>query len=81
MMKSRETAASLSRLASSSESLKFKSQRIVIVWRFYKDDCDDLSNKFLMQILLYGDKDFPDSLNKDIILLTLRFIHETGHFD
>ena len=30
-----------------------------------------------MQILLYGDQDFPDSLNKDILLLTLRFIHET----
>ena len=41
----------------------------------------DLSDKFLMQILLYGDKDFPDSLNKDILLLMLRFIHETGRFD
>ena len=27
----------------------------------------DLSNEFLMQILLYGDKDFPDSLNKDTV--------------
>ena len=34
-----------------------------------------------MQILLYGDKDFPDSLNKDIVLLMIRFIHETDHFD
>ena len=41
----------------------------------------DLSNESLMQILLYGDKDFPDSLNKNILLLTLRFIHETGRFD
>ena len=39
------------------------------------------SNEFLMRILLYGDKDFPASLNKDILLLTLRFIHETGRFD
>ena len=39
------------------------------------------SNAFLMQILLYGDKDFPVNLNKDILLLTLRFIHETGRFD
>ena len=39
------------------------------------------SNEFLMQILLYGDKDFPVNLNKDILLLTLRFIHETGRFD
>ena len=41
----------------------------------------DLSNEFLMQIVLYGDKDFPDSLNKDILLLTLCFIHETSCFD
>ena len=34
-----------------------------------------------MQISLYGDKDFPDILNKDILLLTLHFIHETGRFD
>ena len=39
------------------------------------------SNEFLMQILLYGDKDFPVNLNKDILLLMLRFIHETGRFD
>ena len=41
----------------------------------------DLSNEFLMQILLYGDKNFPDSLNKDILFLTPRCIHETGRFD
>ena len=41
----------------------------------------NLSNEFLMQILLYGDKDFPNNLNKDILLLTLRFIHETGRFN
>ena len=41
----------------------------------------DLSNKFLMQILLCGDKDFPNGLNKDILFLTLHFIHETGCFD
>ena len=34
-----------------------------------------------MQILLYGDKNFPNSLNKDILLLMLCFIHETGRFD
>ena len=39
------------------------------------------SNEFLMRILLYGDKDFPTSLKKDILLLTLRFIIETGRFD
>ena len=34
-----------------------------------------------MQILLYGNKDFPVNLNKDILPLTLHFIHETGRFD
>ena len=38
----------------------------------------NLSNEFLMQILLYGDKDFTDG---DILLLTLCFIHKTGLFD
>ena len=41
----------------------------------------NLSNEFLMQILLYGDKDFTDGLIKDILLLTLYFIHKTGRFD
>ena len=41
----------------------------------------NLSNDALLQILLYGDKDFPDDLNKNILLLTLRFIHRTGRFD
>ena len=39
------------------------------------------SNEFLMRILLYGVKDFPAGINKDILLLTLQFIHETGRFD
>ena len=33
----------------------------------------NLSNEFLMQILLYGDKDFTDCLNRDVLLLTLCF--------
>ena len=33
----------------------------------------DLSNEFLMQILLYGDKDFPDSLKTDILLVSFHF--------
>ena len=40
----------------------------------------DLSNEFQMQISSYGDKDFPYSLNKGIVLLTLLFIHATGRF-
>ena len=30
----------------------------------------DPQNSLLMQILLYGDKNFPDEVNKDILLLT-----------
>ena len=41
----------------------------------------DLQNSLLMQILLYGDKNFPDEVNKDILLLTLKFIHKSGRFD
>ena len=40
----------------------------------------NLSNDALLQILLYGDKDFSDDVNKNILLLTLRFIHKTGRF-
>ena len=40
-----------------------------------------LSNDVLLQILLYGDKDFPEDLHKNIHLLTLRFIYRTGRFD
>ena len=41
----------------------------------------DLSNDALLQILLYGDEDFPDDLNKDILLSTLLFVHRTGGYD
>ena len=41
----------------------------------------NLSNEFLMQILLYGDEDFTGDLNRDILLLTLCFIHKTGRFN
>ena len=38
------------------------------------------SNSALIQLLLYGDKDLSDDINKDIIQLTLNFIHRTGRF-
>ena len=41
----------------------------------------NLSNKVLTQLLLYGSKDFPDEINRNILELTLRFFHETGRFD
>ena len=40
----------------------------------------DLSNDTLTQLLLYGDQDLSYDLNKDILELTLGFIHETGRF-
>ena len=41
----------------------------------------NLSNDALTQLLLYGDKDLSYEVNKDILGLTLCFIHETGRFD
>ena len=41
----------------------------------------DLSNDALIQLLLYGNQDLSNDLNKNILELTLRFIHETGRFD
>ena len=39
------------------------------------------SNEVLTQLLMYGNKDFPDEINRNILELTLRLIHETGRFD
>ena len=41
----------------------------------------NIPNEPLTHLLLYGDKDFPNDLNKNILELTLEFIHETGRFD
>ena len=41
----------------------------------------NLQNRFLMQIVLYGNKRFPYEINRDILLLTLKFIHRSGRFD
>ena len=41
----------------------------------------NLSNDALMQLLLYGDQYLSYDLNRNILELTLRFIHETGRFD
>ena len=43
---------------------------------------DNLSNKVLTQyLLLYGNKGLPIDLNREILELTLAFIHNTGRFD
>ena len=41
----------------------------------------DLSNDVLVQLLLYGDQYLSYDLNRKILELTLRYIHETGRFD
>ena len=41
----------------------------------------NLSNDALTQLLLYGDNDLSNNLNRSILELTLSFIHETGRFD
>ena len=40
----------------------------------------NLSNTVLIKLLLYGDKDFSDNINKSILQLKINFIHKTGRF-
>ena len=39
------------------------------------------SNEVLMQLLMHGNMDFPAEINRNILELTLHFIHETGRFE
>ena len=41
----------------------------------------NLSNDALTHLLLYGDQDLSNDLNKNILKLTLCFIHDTSRFD
>ena len=41
----------------------------------------NLSNDALTQLLLCGDQNLSNDLNKNILELTLHFIHESGRFD
>ena len=41
----------------------------------------DFSNDALTQLLLYGNQELSYDLNKNVLKLTLRFIHESGRFD
>ena len=41
----------------------------------------NLQYNVLIQILSHGDQNFPNELNKNILLLTLQFIHKSGRFD
>ena len=41
---------------------------------------DNLSNEVLTQLFLYGDEGLPNDLNRNILELTLQYIHKTGRF-
>ena len=41
----------------------------------------NLSNEVLTQILLYGDENLPNDVNRNILELTSKFIQETGRLD
>ena len=41
----------------------------------------DLSNEVLMQLLLFGDKSLPNDVNRNILKLTLLYIHTTGRLN
>ena len=44
-------------------------------------EINSLPNDVLVQILLYGDENLSNEINKSILELTLVFIHNTGRFD
>ena len=44
-------------------------------------EINSLPNEVLVQILLYGDKNLSNEINKSILELTLVFIHNAGRFD
>ena len=41
----------------------------------------DLSNEVLTQLLLFGDKGLPNDVNRNILKLTLLFIHTTSRLN
>ena len=41
----------------------------------------NLANETLLQLLLYGDKDVPDSASRYLLEFPLNFIHKTDPFD
>ena len=40
-----------------------------------------LTLKNVLLLLLYGDQDLSNDLNRNILELTIRFIYKTGRFD
>ena len=43
-------------------------------------DFTNLSNETLVQLLLYGDSDLPNDVNRTILELTLCFVYENRPF-
>ena len=41
----------------------------------------DLSNEVLTQLSQDGDKDLPNDLNRNILKLTIQYMHETGRLN
>ena len=41
----------------------------------------DLSNEIFTQLLSYGEKHLPNDFNRNLLELTLQYIHATGRFD
>ena len=62
-------------------------RNILLSWQtlyhlsYLEEDSVYHANELLLQLLLYGNKDIPDSVNRHILELTLNFIHKTGRFD
>ena len=54
-----------------------------LAWNFLveRNQINSLSNDILVEILLYGDKDFSDDVNNTILEFTIKFINETGRHD
>ena len=44
-------------------------------------EVNTLSNNAFIQVLLYGDEKLPIDINRNILKLTLSFIHQTGRFN
>ena len=51
------------------------------VWTMFRIISENPSNEALTQHLMYGNKDFPHEINRNILELTLHFINDTGRFD
>ena len=59
-------------------------KHFLLLWSSFDIQRRDLlavSSEVLTQLLMYGYKYFPYEINRNILELTLDFIHENGPFD